>query len=73
MNGSFVYRAANAGLETALLNGPLNGLAITNTTYTNTVPTNCLYYTYAVRAARLVQTGGGSFTNLSQAINRQIP
>jgi hypothetical protein len=26
-----------------------------------------------VRAARLVQTGGGSFTNLSQALRAQVP
>jgi hypothetical protein len=57
--------------ESALQSGPLNSDLITTTSYTDqNVPTG--EYVYAVRASKLVQTGAGSFYNLSQAITRQV-
>jgi hypothetical protein len=69
VDGYYVYRGSS--LENALQQGPRNGAPTQNLTYTESgVPSGT--QTYAVRAVKLVQTGAGSFDNLSQAVKTTV-
>lgn len=66
--GYFIYRSTNGlnGFSTPLNPAPTPALSFTDTTAT----TNLLYQ---IRAAKLLVTGSGSFTNLSQATFITVP
>ena len=66
VDGYYVYRGTS--LEEALSNPPLTETSSSQRQYTDTSPPHGVNLVYAIRAVKLVNTGAGSFNNLSQAV-----